>query len=256
MIPAERRQKILRFIKEGGAASINTLSSLMNVSEATIRRDLDELSKDEFVIRSHGGAINRNEGSSTVYEPGYHSRIQANIDEKKKIAFKAAERVGNGLSIILDSGSTALEIAKCLHGKERLTVVTIDIRVAMELARLKGVQVIVTGGILREGLYTLFGPHAESLLDELSVDLAFLSAYGIDESGVTTVNPFQVPVKRKMIKVARRVIVTADHSKFGKRLFTRICTFDEVDEIITDNKLDPKYKEFLEKEGHVKITMA
>ena len=161
-----------------------------------------------------------------------------------------------GLSVILDSGSTALEIAKCLQGKERLTVVTIDIRVATELARLKGIQVIVTGGILREGLYTLFGPHAESLLDELTVDIAFLGAYGIDESGISTVNPFQVPVKRKMIKVARQIVVTADHSKFGKRLFTRVCTLDEVDEIITDKKLDPKYKEYLEKECHVKITIA
>jgi len=256
MIPAERRQKILQFIREAGAASIATLSSLLKVSEATVRRDLDELSKEELVIRSHGGAVYRNEGSSTVYEPGYRSRIHANIEEKRRIAFKAAERVQNGSSLILDSGSTALEIARSLQGKERLTVVTIDIRVAMELARMKGIQVMVTGGILREGLYTLYGSHAESLLDELSVDLAFLSAYGIDESGVSTVNPFQVPVKRKMIQVARRVIVTADHTKFGKRLFSRICTFDEIDEIITDSGLDPKYKAFLEKEGPVKITVA
>lgn len=256
MIPAERRQKILQFIRETGAASIATLSTLLKVSEATIRRDLDELSKEEFVIRSHGGAVYRNEGSSTVYEPAYRSRIQANIEEKRRIAFKASERVQNGSSLILDSGSTALEIARCLQGKERLTVVTIDIRVAMELARMKGIQVMVTGGILREGLYTLYGSHAESLLDELSVDLAFLSAYGIDESGITTVNPFQVPVKRKMIQVARRVVVTADHTKFGKRLFCRICTFDEIDEIITDSGLDPKYKALLEKERAVKITVA
>ncbi len=256
MIPAQRRQKILYFIKEGGAASINTLSSMMKVSEATIRRDLDELSKEDFVIRSHGGAVYRREGSSTTFEPDYNLRIQSNIEEKRRIAIRAAQEIENGLSIILDSGSTNLEIAKCFQNGQRLKVVTLDIRVAMELARISGIQVVVTGGILREGLYTLFGAHAESLLDEVSVDIAFLGAYGIDEAGISTVSPLQVPMKRKIIKAARRVIVTADHTKFGKRLFTRVCTLDEIDEIITDNKLDLKYKEYLEEECNVKITLV
>ena len=126
----------------------------------------------------------------------------------------------------------------------------------MELINVEGIQVMVSGGILREGLYTLIGPHAELLLENIFVDFAFMGAYAISEFGVTTTSPFQVPIKRKMIKAARQVILVADHTKFGKRLFTRVCSLDEIDEIITDNKLDNQYKEYLEKETGVKITIV
>ena len=256
MIPAQRQEKVLEFLKEKGAASINSLSSLLGVSEATIRRDLEELSEKDLVVRSHGGATYKKRIGSTLFEPGYDFRIHTNIEEKSRIAFKAAGLIEDGESIILDSGSTTLQIAKYIKNRKGLNVVTNDIRIAMELVNVKSIQVMVSGGILREGLYTLIGPHAELLLENISADLAFMSSYAISESGVTTTSPFQLPVKRKMIKAARKVILVADHSKFGKRLFTRVCSLDEIDEIITDNKLDIKYKNYLEKETGVRITIV
>lgn len=256
MIPAQRQEKVLEFLKENGAASISALSSLLGVSEATIRRDLEELSKRSLVVRTHGGATYKDRTEGTLFEPGYDFRIHTNIEEKRRIAFKAAGLIGDGQSIILDSGSTTLELVKYLKNRNRLNVVTNDVRIAIELVNAKSVQVMVSGGVLREGLYTLIGPHAELLLDNISVDFTFMGAYAVSEFGATTTSPFQVPVKRKMIKAARKVILLADHSKFGKRLFTRICSLGEIDEIITDNKLDMEYKEYLEKETGVKITIA
>lgn len=256
MIPAQRQEKVLEYLKENGAASINNLSSLLGVSEATIRRDLEELSRKGLVTRSHGGATYKDRTEGTLFEPEYDFRLHTNIEEKKRIAFKAAQLIGDGQSIILDSGSTTLEIVRYLKNKNKLKVVTNDIRIAMELTGVKTLQIMVSGGILREGMYTLIGPHAELLLDNISVDFAFIGAYAISEFGVTTTDAFQVPVKRKMIKAAREAILVADHSKFGKRLFTRVCPLSEIHEIITDNKLDIKYKNYLEKETEVRITIA
>ncbi|GAJ02918.1 unnamed protein product, partial [marine sediment metagenome] len=214
------------------------------------------LSAHGEIVRSHGGAIYSKELSSTIFEPEYDYRAHSQTEEKRRVATVAAQQIKNGQSIILDSGSATLEVAKCIKDRTNLTVVTNDIRIGMELSNISGIKLVITGGVERKGFYTLIGPHAESLLEDLSVNTAILGAYAINESGISTVSLIQVGVKRKIIQAAQKVIIVADYSKFGTSVFARVCSLDEIDEIITDDKVDPKYREYLEKRGNLKITIA
>jgi len=156
--------------------------------------------------------------------------------------------VNDGESIILDSGSTAREIALKLKNKTNLTIMTNAINIGLELAGSSGLQIMFTGGVLRDKSYSLVGPEAEATMQNYYFDTLFLGVDGMDfEHGLTTSNPLEAQLNRVMVGRSNRVIAVTDSSKFGRHSFCYICDLDPIDIIITDTNITPEYEDKFKK---------
>jgi DeoR/GlpR family transcriptional regulator of sugar metabolism len=247
MLAQERRQHIFRDIEASGVASVRDLAQRFDVSMITIMRDLQELEQEGLIQRVHGGAISVRGAS---YEPPFSARESQLASEKQRIALKAVELITDGDSIILDVGTTTLEIARALKGKRNLTVLVTNLRAAMELASQAAIQVIVIGGKLRSSELSMVGHLAEQTLRSFQVDKAFIGIGGITLThGLTEFNFDEAGTKRTMLERARQKIVVADHTKFGKVMLTMVAPLDAVDIIITGNEIDEGSQREMEEAG-------
>ena len=236
MIAQERRQRIFEDIETSGVASVRDLAQRFEVSSITIMRDLQELEQQGLIRRVHGGAISVRGAS---YEPPFSARESQHSTEKRRIAAKAVEMINDGDSLILDVGTTTLEIARALKGKRNLTVLVTNLRAALELASQSAIQVIVIGGKLRASELSMVGHLAEQTLRNFQVDKAFIGVGGITiEHGLTEFNFEEAGTKRAMIERARQRIVVADHTKFDKVMLTTVASLTVVDKIITGMEVD------------------
>jgi DeoR/GlpR family transcriptional regulator of sugar metabolism len=252
MFQIERQEQILKYVNKKRKASVKELSDYLNVSKVTIRRDLDELVEKGLVIKIHGGVLSINNNLS--YEIPFKKKLNVNVEEKRKIGTTAARFIEDGEVIILDAGSTTLEVARHLDRKN-VTVITNDIKIAVEIAQKPNIKLIVTGGILERSVYTLIGPNAEDFLSKIHVNKTFLGADAISlEHGITNRTLQEVPIKRAMIKAADEVIVVADHSKLNKRVFASLCNLNEIKKLIID-KIDEDFKQALSEIG-VEVILA
>lgn len=235
MLAQERRHHILELVRSG-VVTVKELSENIGVSNMTVRRDLAVLEREGVLARVHGGAYSPEVNGAT--EIPYSRKRAEHLEEKRRIGRKAAELVGAGETLILDAGSTTLEVARNLKENMRLTVVSNDLEVLGELARRGGMTVIDTGGMLLESVYTLVGPRAESTLRSVHVDRLFLGADAVSlDDGVTNRTLHEVAVKQAMLEAASQVIlVTASH-KFQQRVFATVCPLDRLDVIVTDTGL-------------------
>ncbi|MFZ5815962.1 MAG: DeoR/GlpR family DNA-binding transcription regulator [Bacillota bacterium] len=239
MFPEERRRVILERMKSGIAVKVSALSAEFGVSESTIRRDLRELEESGLLERTHGGAL---PAESTLAEPTFAEKTDQQLAEKRAIGAMAAGLVRDGDSVILDAGTTTLEIARALRDRRNLTVVTNAFHIAAELADSDGIHVIVTGGSVKGNTLALVGPVAERSLEEVHVDWAFVGTNGIDlEGGLTTPTQAEASVKRRMIRAARQAVVVADSSKVGKVAFATIAPLGDLYALITDHGADPNF---------------
>lgn len=247
MLAQERRQHIFKAIEASGVASVRDLAQRFDVSMITIMRDLQELEQEGLIRRVHGGAISVRGAS---YEPPFSARESQLSPEKQRIALKAVELVADGDSIILDVGTTTLEIARALKGKRNLTVLVTNLRAALELASQPAIQVIVIGGKLRSSELSMIGHLAEQTLRTFQVDKAFIGVGGVTVShGLTEFNFDEAGTKRTMIERARQAIVVADHTKFGKIMLTQVAPLSDVSLLITGSELDEEQKHELEEAG-------
>ena len=236
-IPAERQKKMIEYIVAHTSAQIHELSEQFNVSEATVRRDLDELDRQGALRRTHGGAIKMDR--STSYEHMYSEKIGLMAHEKQRIAQRAAQMVRPGDTVMIDSGTTTFFIAQALSAHENLTIITNDLYIAFQTPIHPSSTLIVTGGMRRQGRQELVGTVPENFIRETRVDIAFIGVDGIDMTGgVTNANFAEVGVKRLMLKAGMRSVIAADHSKFGRVALARICELSEADTILTDNGLE------------------
>jgi len=236
-IPAERQKKIMEYIEVNTSAQIHELAEIFRVSEATIRRDLDDLDRQGALRRTHGGAIKMDR--STSFEHIYSEKIALMTDEKQRIAEYAARLVHPGDTVMIDSGTTAYFIAQALSKMERLTLITNDLYIAYQTPLHPSSSMIVTGGVRRQARQELVGTMTENFLRDTHVDIAFVGADGIDlAGGVTNANFEEVGVKRLMLKSAMRSVIVADHSKFGRIALARICDLTDADLLVTDDGLD------------------
>lgn len=236
MLVAERHQKILEHVNEQKSVRVTSLSEMFSVTEETIRRDLEKLEEQGKLIRSHGGAVSIR--SLDSQEISYQEREITNIEEKKQIARVAVKHINEGDKIILDASSTAWYVAKALPNIE-ITVLTNSIKVATELSKRKSIVVISTGGILRSESLSYIGPLAESSLGQYFVNKAFISCKGFHfENGMSESSEQQARVKHEMVKIADKIYIMIDHSKFGVQAFSRFSDLNSVDYIITDDKND------------------
>jgi DeoR family transcriptional regulator of aga operon len=238
MIPAARRSKILDIVKQRGSISITELEALLDVSAATIRRDLDALGDQNHLRRTHGGAFVE-EARLTTAEPEHALQSLQMQDEKQRIGTAAAQLIENGQSLLFDSSSTVFEVTHSLQGYHDLTVVTNDVLIAGELADHPAVSaLIVTGGTLRKRHYTLGGTATADMLGGLHVDITFLGVHALDEMGASETNLEVARIKALMVQAARRVIVLADHTKLGWRAFAPIVPLKYLHDLVTDREAD------------------
>ena len=248
MLAEERRARLLNELRDHGYIQVSELAESLHISSATIRRDLTVLEKEGLCIRKRGGAVRNSQG--TTLELPYEVKKHHFVEEKKRIAHEALKLVENGDTLILDAGSTTYALAQLLFSKQRLTVVTNDLQIAIKLATNPNVYLVCTGGIARANVYTLQGNQVESFVNTLRVDKTFLGADAIHEDGtIANVNIEEVAIKRAMIKAASQVILLADSSKFDIRGFAKVCDLEDISLIITDTNIPEKAKALLKERG-------
>ncbi len=226
-----RRQIILSQIEQSGTVRVADLSSHLQVSEMTIRRDLERLEAEGLLRRTHGGAV----WKGVTPEPPAQVRNARQVQEKERIGRTAAAMVADGEAVLLDSGSTTAQVARSLRERRGLTVVTNDIYVATQFADVNGITVIVPGGVLSAGSFALVGPDAERFLGRVQVDKAFIAAGGVSiEHGLTVSSPLEASVKRIMLATAQQVILCVDHTKIGKSALVPFGQLKHVHSLVTD----------------------
>ncbi|MFD2045306.1 DeoR/GlpR family DNA-binding transcription regulator [Ornithinibacillus salinisoli] len=234
MQPTERRDRIMQQVRKNSKVEIDFLATELNVSPMTIRRDLDQLEEEGQVIRIHGGAVLP---KPLITETPFLTKESRRIEQKRIIAQKALSYIKDGQTILLDSGTTTLELARLLRNRENVTVITNDIKIAAELVD-STLKVIVTGGELQNDVGALFGPQTHQLLKTIHVDLFFLGAHAIDlNAGVTSPTFEKSLVKQLMIQAADKTWLVADSSKINQKAFSKVCGLNELTGFITDEDI-------------------
>jgi DeoR/GlpR family transcriptional regulator of sugar metabolism len=243
-LPSAARQAIIRDrFAQQPSVSIAELAQEFTVSEMTIRRDLDALQDKAQIQRTHGGAVLT---ERMMFEFDYRERRERNRAEKCAIAAEARKLVQPGQRVILDNGTTTLELAALLQDGQNLTVITPSLAVASELQHAAGVEVVLLGGILREGSPDLTGPVTEHSLEMFAVDIAFQGADAIGDDGAIYNSDLRLArVDKMMRRIARRSIILADHTKLGRTELGRSGTLADIDTFITDHAaLAPRLKRY------------
>jgi DeoR family transcriptional regulator, aga operon transcriptional repressor len=239
----ERRQHILSLIQSHGRVLVGELSRSLGISQITIRKDLEHLQGKGLVQRTHGGALRIQ--SSALFDPTLQEKQKQHSREKQRIAAAAVKMVEEGQCVMLDSGTTTTVIAHALKRFSQLTVITNAVNIAAELAS-TDLEVILVGGSLRKNSFSLVGPLAEDVLQEMHADILFLGVDGFDpEVGLTTPNFLESRVNRAMVKAARRVVAVCDSTKFKRRSLSRIVAPSAIHCVITDRDLPPETAETL-----------
>ncbi|AIQ53907.1 DeoR faimly transcriptional regulator [Paenibacillus sp. FSL R7-0331] len=244
MFEEERKVSIVQFVDQHTRASVQELSQQLGVSESTVRRDLKELEEARLLKRTHGGAVSL---QSVNFEAAFPDKEDRFIDEKLRIAAKAVELIQEGDAILLDGGTTTLQIARALRSFSNLKVITNSIMALNELRDCRNIEVSITGGMLRPDTMAFVGPMTERSLEMVRVDKAFLGTNGLDlTEGITTPNMLEAATKRKMITVAKQSILLADHSKIGQVSFCKVADLREIDHCILDSAVPGSFTRGLE----------
>jgi len=248
----KRFTKILDILKTEGNASTKYLATILQISEATIRRDLTELTGSDLfpISRVHGGAIYSLEKSGL--EPMFNIKLSRLVEEKKKIAKLAANLVEDGDTVILDSGTTAYYLASELVKKKGLKIITTDIKIAEKLGRYPTVQIIIIGGEVRSGYFSIGGELATRYLSEFRADKGFLATDGWDLNGTYNSSMFEVGIKRSIIKSSKKTYLIADYTKYGKIALIKVADIEKFGAIIVDVPLPEDILKSLE-EKKIKI---
>ncbi len=249
----QRQAKMLDLLETEERVAVADLARMFSVSDMTIRRDLEGLEQNGAINRVHGGAVR---AQSRSYEPPFPLRSMRQLEAKRRIGAAAAKLVRNGETVILDAGTTTLEVARCLRGHRDLRVLALSLHVANVLIEDPRNTVMMCGGVVRWGEQSMTGPLAQQAFSDFSFDTYFLSVGGIDvHSGATEYNPEDAAVKRAAFRNARRRIAVADSSKLGSTAFARICATEDLDVIVTDDAVAPARVEELRATG-VQVLLA
>lgn len=243
MLAIERKSEILTILQKEKSVLVAELSQKYGVTEETIRRDLDKLEKEGYVKKTYGGAVLKQKINEDI---PFKIREKTNIVQKQKIAKAVAQMIEDGESIMLDSSSTSLMVARNLKQYKDLTVITNSVEVLIELSRNKNIKVISTGGVLRDSALSLGGNDAENLLKKFNVDKTILSCKGIHmEKGITESNEGEAVMKKTMRECAKETIWAIDSSKFDKISFVTFNEFKPGDKVVTENKPVDNWKKYL-----------
>ena len=249
MILDQRRDEILQAIEQQGFVSLQELVTRLGASESTVRRDLEYLDGIGQIRRTRGGAAYTGE-SITPFE----ERFQRASREKQTIAKVVADLIQPGETILLDGGTTTLEVARELVGKA-LQVVTNSLPIANLLAQQPNIELILIGGYVYPKTGVALGPLAESALREVHVPRVIMGTGGITEKGLFNSNTLLVECERLMLEAAKEVWVVADSSKFGKSALAHLCELSKVTRMIVDAGLSDSWREIIRGVG-IELTIA
>src|SRR5580693_762742 len=220
-----RHQMIMQALRQRSPVLVGELAAALECSEMTVRRDLEALERDGILRRVHGGATRARQ---TAEETPYAMRAFGHTGEKARIGARCAELLDEGETVILDGGTTAMEVARLLGGR-RLTVMPLALRPAFELHDSPQVRLLLPGGEVRPGELSFVGGLSRRSFSELNFDTFVLSPCGIDpESGVTAHLMAEAEVKRAALEASRRVIAVADSSKLGLIAFDQVCAIQKI----------------------------
>lgn len=245
MNQVERLRYIQQALSRQDFVSLEALCTGLSASRATVRRDLIELERSHHIRRVHGGAMS----TSSRDEALDYQRLSVSCpQEKKLIGRAAADLVQEGQTVILGGGSTVAEVANCLLNRP-IQIVTNSIPVAQIFWECRQTEVTLTGGYLYPRLGIQFGPICERMLYSISADMAILGIRGITEGGISDTSALVVESIRAMIRRANRVVIVADHTKFGRTAMTHVADLAEIDQIITDRALASEQREWLDERG-------
>nr|WP_321408932.1 transcriptional repressor AgaR [uncultured Carboxylicivirga sp.] len=230
-----RRGLILKILDDRGQVNVHELSEQFNVSEVTIRNDLTQLEHKNLLIRARGGAIKTDKVNLEIKLSD--KKIQ-HSKEKEAIGKRAARLIEDGDTIVLDSGTTTKEVANHLHRFKNLTVITNALNIAAPLAEMEHINIIMPGGVMRKKSLSLVGSIGQNNLKNFFSDKLFIGADGIDaQLGISTPHIEEAALNRTMLKMAKKVILVADSSKFKKRSLAIIGQLTDIDVIVTDRGL-------------------
>jgi len=231
----DRRMFILKKLEKDEQVNVSELSHQFNVSEVTIRKDLSHLEKKNILIRSRGGAMKQTliDTDLSIFD-----RRKQNIRQKEAIGIAAARLIQEGETVLLDTGTTVMELAKHLPKKIDVTIVTNSVDITFRLADYPNIRVMMPGGILRRNSLALVGEQAAETLSKYYCDKYFLSADGVDvQLGLMTMNIEEAPLARMNVQNSKKVIALIDSSKFHDRGMMIIAALSEVDLLVTDSDI-------------------
>lgn len=247
MYATERQQQILELARRDGRVEVKDLAESFDVTTETVRRDLTVLERRGLVRRTHGGAI---PVERLGFEPAVSDREGRMAGQKERIAKAALDEVPDGGAVLLDAGTTTVRLAELLPTDRELTVVTHALPVATVLATRPNVILHLLGGTVRGRTLAAVGAWTEQALRDIYADVAFVGTNGITvEHGLTTPDLGEAAVKRAIVHAARRVVVLADHTKFGRSDLAHVAPLSAVDTVITDLELDPELADEVEAAG-------
>ncbi len=236
-----RWNDLLELLAAAGQLQVEDAAKALGVSAATVRRDFDELARQQMLTRIRGGAV----AQGVTYDLPLRYKSEKHPSEKQRIAAVAAAMVRPGQVAGLNGGTTTTEVARALATRPDLssgvpapaiTVVTNALNIATELAVRQHIKIVTTGGVARPQSYELTGPLATGVLEQVTLDIAILGVDGIDAvAGATAHHEGEASINQLMARQASQVVVAADSSKVGRRAFARICTAREIDALVTDN---------------------
>lgn len=233
LLAEDRRARILDWVREEGSVRVRELASAFTVSEVTIRQDLEKLETEGHLERVHGGAFLR---SMTQQVQAMALQHQVNLEAKQRIGRAAAALVGDGETIILDSGSTTTEVAANLLHRKDLTVITNGLNIALALGAQPSISVHMPGGHFKAPTLSVSGEKSANYFEGLYAGRLFLATAAVSlEAGLTFPSLADLPVKMAMIRSAQHVCLVADSAKVGKRSFSSLGPIDLIHSLVTDN---------------------
>ncbi|MGB5757550.1 MAG: DeoR/GlpR family DNA-binding transcription regulator [Acidimicrobiales bacterium] len=236
LFQTERQHEIARMIAELGRVEVAELATRFGVTSETIRRDLSELQEQRLVRRVHGGAV---VFDTAGFEPLLSVREELNTTEKRRIAHRAIEELPPTGTIIIDSGSTLTRFAEVIPRQQNLRIVTNSIHTVLALADGEWSEIVVLGGRLRINTLAMVDTQTVDQVEQLVADTLFISCDGLSaDRGLTTPYREEAALKQAMIRSARRVVVLADHTKFGQDHYARFAEWSDVDLLITNTEAD------------------
>lgn len=240
MLREERLREIEDILTNSGMVEVSKLSRLFNVTEMTIRRDLDDLVQRKVAIRSHGGAMLPPE--NVLSERSYDMRIMINQKEKEAIAREATALINDGDRVFFDSSTTVYCLAQMISNTQNLLVVTDTLATANELISRSRVKVVCLGGELQKETGSCAGPFAEQMIECMNFNTAFIGLPKISMNGVLSTSSIsQLRIKQAAIERSQKVVVLIDSSKLGDPEFLEVGHLSDVDTVITDSNIDPNF---------------
>jgi DeoR family fructose operon transcriptional repressor len=245
MLAEERRSRLLELVRVRGFAALPELASELQVSESTIRRDLESLEELGAARRTHGGVFYT--GASPKL-PHFDERQPGQWDKKRAVAQQAAALIQDGETLLLDGGTTTYEVARLLVGRP-LQIVTNSLPVANLFASNSGTDLVLIGGYVYPRTGVSLGPYANEMLASLNVQRTVLSVAGINDRGFFNSNVLLVETEQAMLRAGEEVIVVADSSKFGHQSLAHLCALDAIDRLVVDNEITEDWRQKVEAAG-------